>query len=202
MNKITKTISLSLVLFFSTLLFSACSQKKEDTNYLDMDNSSNQQNQINLNVTPATTNTTQDTIVGLKTKDGQIVIKLYSEEAPNTVANFLKKVNSGSYNGLTFHRVEPDFVVQGGDPLGNGTGGGKIKSEINTIPFKRGSVGLARGPIKEESNDSQFYICLADESCSHLTNEYVNFGEVITGMEFVDKIAVGDKILEISSHTK
>lgn len=164
---------------------------------------SNPQNQVNLEASPSAAEKYQDeTIVGLKTKYGQIVIKLYQKEAPKTVANFLKKANSGIYNGLTFHRVEPGFVVQGGDPLGNGTGGGTITSEINNLPFKRGSIGLARGPVKEESNDSQFYICLADESCSHLTGEYVNFGEVILGMEFVDKIAIGDKILEISSYTK
>jgi len=201
MNKFTK---LSLVSFFvisSTLLFSACTSKKEEATPSDMN--INVPSQTNINVSPTIAGNYQnETVVGLKTKYGQIVIKLYQKEAPKTVANFLKKVNNGAYNGLTFHRVEPGFVVQGGDPLGNGTGGGKITSEINTIPFKRGSIGLARGPVKEESNDSQFYICLADESCSHLTNEYVNFGEVISGMEFVDKITVGDKILELSSQTK
>lgn len=144
----------------------------------------------------------QDTIVTLKTKSGPIALKLYPKEAPNTVANFLKKVNQGFYNGLTFHRVEPGFVVQGGDPLGNGTGGGKIVSEINTLPFKRGSIGLARGPIISESNDSQFFICLATATCSQLTNEYVNFGEVVSGMESVDKITTGDKIIEITPYSK
>ena len=147
-------------------------------------------------------NSDRDTVVTLKTKYGPIALKLYSKETPNTVGNFLKKVNSGFYNNLTFHRVEPGFVVQGGDPKGNGTGGGKITSEINTLAFKRGSLGLARGPVKAESNDSQFFICLATESCSHLTNEYVNFGEVLSGMEFVDQITVGDKILELSPYTK
>lgn len=141
-------------------------------------------------------------VVSLNTKDGQIVIRLYEKEAPKSVANFIQKADNGFYNNLTFHRVETGFVVQGGDPKGNGTGGGKITSEINTIPFKRGSVGLARGMEKEVSNDSQFFICLADEQCQHLTNEYVNFGEVIYGMELVDKIAIGDKILSITSKTK
>ena len=201
MNKYTKLSLTTFVIVSATLLFSACTSKKEELAPSDMN--PNTQNQVNVSVSPTITGNYQnETIVGLKTKYGQIVIKLYQEEAPKTVANFLKKADSGSYNGLTFHRVEPGFVVQGGDPLGNGTGGGKIISEINTIPFKRGSVGLARGPIKEESNDSQFYICLATETCSSLTGEYVNFGEVISGMEFVDKISVGDKILEISSQTK
>jgi len=141
-------------------------------------------------------------MVGLKTKYGQTVIKLYQESAPATVANFLEKAKSGFYRSLTFHRVEPGFVVQGGDPLGNGTGGGKITSEINNIPFRRGSIGLARGADKLVSNDSQFFICLTAESCQQLTNQYVNFGEVVSGIEFVDQIQVGDSILDILTNTK
>ncbi|MFA6250196.1 MAG: peptidylprolyl isomerase [Candidatus Shapirobacteria bacterium] len=156
------------------------------------------------NQMPTTTiNPNSDSIVGLKTKNGEIVIKLYPKEAPNTVANFLSKIQAGFYNNLVFHRVEPGFVVQGGDPLGTGTGGGKIKSEINSILFKRGSVGLARtAESKEVSNDSQFFICLSDETCAQLTGEYVNFGEVISGFEVLDKIAVNDKILELTDSTK
>lgn len=140
--------------------------------------------------------------VAFSTKHGQIVIKLYPESAPNTVKNFLTKINSGFYNNLTFHRVVPGFVAQGGDPLGNGTGGGTQVSEINAIPFKRGSVGLARGNVKSESNDSQFFICLSTEQCQHLTNEYVNFGEVVSGMDLVDQITVGDSIISFTSSTK
>ncbi|MFA6533289.1 MAG: peptidylprolyl isomerase [Patescibacteria group bacterium] len=141
-------------------------------------------------------------MVGLNTKYGQIVIKLYKKDAPNSVANFIKKIESGYYDGLTFHRVEADFVVQGGDPLGNGTGGGDQKSEINSIPFVKGSVGLARGPVKEISNDSQFFICLTSENCQSLTGDYVNIGEVVSGMDFVSKIKVGDKILQFTDKTK
>lgn len=141
-------------------------------------------------------------IVKLSTSKGDILIKLYPEKSPNTVKNILAKAESGFYKNLSFHRVEPGFVIQGGDPLGNGTGGGKIDSEINDVPFKRGSVGLARGMDRAVSNDAQFYICLATETCSHLSNEYVNFGEVIEGMDVVDKIAVGDKILDLSDNTK
>lgn len=144
-----------------------------------------------------------ETIATIKTTNGDILVKLYSDKAPNTTKNFLNKGNSGFYSNLTFHRVEPGFVVQGGDPKGNGTGGGTITSELNDIPFKRGSLGLARTPAtKEVSNDSQFYICLSTDTCSQLSGEYVNFGEVISGMDIVDKIQKGDKILEISSYTK
>jgi len=146
--------------------------------------------------------TDSNPVVAINTRHGQIVLRLYQSQCPKTVANFLKKIQSGFYRNLTFHRVEPGFVVQGGDPLGNGTGGGKIISEINQTPFRRGSLGLARGPIKVESNDSQFFICLADASCAPLTGEYVNFGEVISGMELVDKIVVGDKITDVIDKTK
>lgn len=145
----------------------------------------------------------KDTLVGLKTKNGQIVIRLYAKETPNTVANFLKKVSSGFYNGLTFHRVIADFMAQGGDPTGTGSGGGTIKSELNQIPFRRGSLGLARTPAtKEISNDSQFFICFSTEGCQHLTGDYVNFGEVISGLDVLDQIKQGDKILEITTTTK
>lgn len=190
-----------LIVLFS-FVFSGCSlsiKNKKQSNNLNINQSNIPTNMVTQSIN---SKSQDDVFVGLKTKYGQIVIKLYKKEAPNTVANFIKKAESGFYSNLTFHRVEPEFVVQGGDPLGNGTGGGKIKSEINSIPFKRGSVGLARGMDKEISNDSQFFVCLADSSCSHLTNEYVNFGEVVSGIEFVDSIKVNDKILEITDKTK
>lgn len=157
----------------------------------------------NTSATPTIINNNEETVVALDTINGQIVIKLYAKETPNTVATFLKKVNSGFYNGLIFHRVIPGFMAQGGDPTGTGTGGGSQKSELNQIPFKRGSLGLARTPAsKEVSNDSQFYICFTTEGCQHLTGDYVNFGEVISGLDVLDKIVQGDKILKISSTTK
>lgn len=147
--------------------------------------------------------TNEDTLVALNTKDGQIVLKLYSKETPNTVANFLKKVDSGFYNNLTFHRVIAGFMAQGGDPTGTGTGGNRQRSELNSLPFKRGSLGLARTPdTKEYSNDSQFFICFTDEGCQHLTGDYVNFGEVVSGFEVLDQIQMGDKIVSMTTKTK
>lgn len=158
--------------------------------------------QTPISTTPSDTTSNTDSVVALKTKDGQIVIKLYQSETPQTVANFLKKVNSGFYNGLVFHRVIEDFMAQGGDPTGTGSGGGQQASEINQIPFKRGSVGLARGSVKEISNDSQFFICFSTPGCQHLTGDYVNFGEVLSGLEVLDQIKQGDKIIEITTKTK
>lgn len=144
-----------------------------------------------------------DVMVNIKTKNGDIIAKLYQDKAPNTVANFLSKANSGFYDGLIFHRVIPGFMAQGGDPSGTGTGGNKQPSELNNIPFKRGSLGLARtAETKTISNDSQFFICFTTEGCQHLTSDYVNFGEVISGLEFLDQITQGDKMLNISPITK
>lgn len=188
------------LLIFSLLFLSSCTLKSSNNSPTPSPMPlSNFQN--SSTVTPIIKN--ESSVVALKTKDGQIVIRLYSQDTPNTVATFMKKVNAGFYNGLTFHRVIAGFMAQGGDPTGTGTGGGSQKSELNQIPFRRGSLGLARTPAsKEISNDSQFFICFTDEGCQHLTGDYVNFGEVISGFEVLDQIQQGDKILEITPNTK
>jgi len=196
-----KSIELLLVIF-SLFVFSGCTTKKQPTS-----------TNINLkeNIIPTNTNMNSSTpsskkennnYVAIKTKDGEIVLKLYTEVAPKTVANFISKAESGFYKNLTFHRVIPGFMAQGGDPLGNGTGGGDQKSEINNLPFKRGTIGLARGGNIEISNDSQFFICFTTEGCQHLTGDYVNFGEVVSGLDVLDKIKIGDKILDVVTTTK
>lgn len=130
----------------------------------------------------------------ITTSKGAITIKLYPESAPLTVNNFVAKAKSDYYKNLTFHRVE-DWVVQGGDPEGTGRGGGDMATELSQVPFKIGSVGVARGQDIKISNDSQFFICTQD--CSWLTGQYTNFGEVTAGMDVVNKIAIGDKILSV-----
>lgn len=130
----------------------------------------------------------------LKTSKGEIALELFPDKAPETVKNFINKAKSGYYKDLTFHRVE-DWVIQGGDPLGNGTGGGKMPSEINDVPFKEGSLGVARGGDIKVNNDSQFFICTTD--CSFLTSQYTNFGQVTAGMDVAKKMQIGDKILGI-----
>ena len=200
------------LIILSSVLFSACTSNKTETNLnLNMDQKISPTTVPT--VAPVVTNTpvssessaktkTGETLVAIQTKDGQIVLKLYSKEAPNTVANFIKKADSGFYKGLTFHRVIAGFMAQGGDPIGTGTGGGQIASEINTIPFVRGTIGLARGGNKAISNDSQFFICFSTEGCQHLTGDYVNFGEVVSGLDVLDKIQQGDNIINITSQTK
>ncbi len=195
-------------LLVSSFLLSACTPKFESEN-LNL-NTNMGQNQTtstpiptitistNPTITPASNSAkiTSNTVI-LTTKDGQITLNLFADKTPNTVANFIDKVNSGFYNGLTFHRVIEGFMAQGGDPTGTGTGGGKQKSELNNIPFVRGTIGLARTAETDQiSNDSQFFICFTTEGCQHLTGQYVNFGQVISGLEVLDKIQQGDKIIK------
>lgn len=132
----------------------------------------------------------------ISTSKGDITVQLFASEAAKTVDNFAHKAKSGFYKGLIFHRVE-DWVVQGGDPLGNGTGGGQMATEINSEPFVTGSLGIARGNDINISNDSQFFITKSD--ASWLNNQYTNFGKVISGMSVVNKLQIGDKILGITT---
>ncbi|OGV97243.1 hypothetical protein A2W24_04390 [Microgenomates group bacterium RBG_16_45_19] len=131
----------------------------------------------------------------IKTNRGTIVVKLYLESAPQTVTNFINKARSGFYQGLTFHRVE-DWVIQGGDPDGNGTGGGDMPTELSEVPFKLGSLGVARAGDIKVSNDSQFFVCIKD--CAWLTGQYTNFGEVVSGLDTAKATQIGDKIESIT----
>lgn len=134
-------------------------------------------------------------IATVTTSKGAFTIALDSQSAPKTVENFVNKAKSNYYNNLTFHRVE-DWVVQGGDPDGNGTGGGSMPTELSQTPFVRGSVGVARGGDIQISNDSQFFICTKD--CDWLTGAYTLFGQVTEGMDVVDAMQIGDTIKTIS----
>lgn len=129
-------------------------------------------------------------------KGGEIKIDFFPADAPKTVENFVTLANKGFYDGLTFHRVEPGFVVQGGDPKGNGTGGPgyKVKAEFNKNQHTRGAVAMARSN-DPDSAGSQFYIVLAP--AHFLDGKYTVFGTVTSGMDVVDKIRVGDKMKSV-----
>lgn len=131
----------------------------------------------------------------IKTDSGSFTIELDQKRAPNTVSNFVKKASGGEYAGRVFHRVE-DWVVQGGDPSGNGTGGGNQPTEISDGKFVEGAVGIARGGDIEVSNADQFFVCTID--CSFLNNQYTYFGKVSSGMDVVKKIKIGDKIESVT----
>ncbi|MBR6513708.1 MAG: peptidylprolyl isomerase [Clostridia bacterium] len=125
---------------------------------------------------------------------GYITIELYPDVAPITVENFKKLVSEGFYDGLIFHRVIADFMIQGGDPTGTGMGGSEenIKGEFlkngvnNTLSHQRGVISMARSN-DPDSASSQFFICHADST--YLDGSYAAFGKVIAGMETVDRIA-------------
>jgi cyclophilin family peptidyl-prolyl cis-trans isomerase/HEAT repeat protein len=130
--------------------------------------------------------------VEIRTTQGPVRVRLACPQAPLTCLNFLQLAGQGYFNGLRFHRVVPDFVVQGGDPKGDGSGGPgySIRDEINRLRYDRGAVGMAlAGP---DTGGSQFFFTLSQQP--HLDGGYTAFGEVVSGMEVVDKIAVGDRI--------
>jgi peptidyl-prolyl cis-trans isomerase B (cyclophilin B) len=131
-------------------------------------------------------------------KGGQVKIELFENEAPGTVANFEKLIKEGFYNGLTFHRVIPGFVAQGGCPRGNGTGGPgyTIKCETQGNPHKheRGSLSMAHAG--KDTGGSQFFIVY--EPQPHLNGVHTVFGKVVEGMEFVDAVKQGDKMKEVT----
>jgi peptidyl-prolyl cis-trans isomerase B (cyclophilin B) len=126
-------------------------------------------------------------------KGGDIVIEFYPADAPKTVDNFVKLAKKGFYDGVVFHRREENFVIQGGDPKGNGTGGPgyTIPAEFNKQKHVRGAVAMARTQ-DPNSAGSQFYICLAP--ANFLDGQYTVFGIVTKGMDVVDKVKVGDKM--------
>lgn len=136
----------------------------------------------------------EQTRATIETKFGEITLKFFPEAAPNHVDSFIKLVKDGFYDGTTFHRIVPGFVIQGGDPNtksedrsrhGMGGPGFTLKAEFSALPHKRGTLSMARA-AHPDSAGSQFFICVAD--APFLDGEYTVFGEVAEGMEVVDKI--------------
>jgi peptidylprolyl isomerase/peptidyl-prolyl cis-trans isomerase B (cyclophilin B) len=133
------------------------------------------------------------TAVIVMQKGGEIRLELYPEEAPKTVESFITLSKKGYFDGLTFHRVVRGFVVQGGDPKGDGTGGPgySLKAEFNSRKHLRGTLAMARAQ-DPDSAGSQFYVCLGPQPS--LDGKYTVFGQVTAGMEIVDQIRVGDRM--------
>jgi len=133
--------------------------------------------------------------VTLETSKGNVVLELYPDIAPATVSNFLHLAKKNYYNNLLFHRVVADFVVQCGDPRGDGWGGPGyvIPCEYSELPFERGTIGMATSG--KDTGGSQFFICHSDQP--HLDRRYTVFGKVRDGMENLDLIDIEDKIIQI-----
>ncbi len=126
----------------------------------------------------------------IATNHGDITVELWDDVAPNHVANFLKLGTEGFYDDLTFHRIIPNFVIQGGCPRGDGTGGPgyNVDSEFNDREHVEGTLSMARSQ-DPDSAGSQFFICLGRDHCQHLDGQYTAFGQVVEGMEAVRAIA-------------
>lgn len=135
----------------------------------------------------------------IKTNHGEMKVEFYEKDAPNTVANFVKLAKDGFYDGLTFHRVLPDFVVQGGCPKGNGTGGPgyKIDCELDgdNQYHDRGVLSMAHAG--RNTGGSQFFVCHSRTNTAHLDGNHTCFGRVIEGLDVIDKIRVDDAIEKI-----
>lgn len=181
-----KFLAFVLALMFLALPLVSCGEK-EDTIEGPYTFSETETDYVRLKVV---------TKSGNKTKDvGEIVVKLEPDVAPITVTNFKKLVGEGFYNGLIFHRVINNFMIQGGDPKGTGMGGSdeNIKGEFsangveNNISHKRGVISMARNGLDMDSASSQFFIVHKDSP--HLDGDYAAFGAVVYGIETVDEVA-------------
>lgn len=174
-----KKIFTSILVLFSLLILSGCSNNEEDIE--------------------------KNPLVTMEIEDyGTIKIELYPEYAPNTVANFVNLIESGFYDGLTFHRLVPGFVLQGGDPDGDGTGGpgytidGEFKANgytKNTLSHDKGVISMARS-MDYDSTGSQFFIVLDDSAKSSLDGMYAGFGRVTEGMEILEEIEANEEIAD------
>jgi peptidyl-prolyl cis-trans isomerase B (cyclophilin B) len=135
----------------------------------------------------------------IHTAKGIMKVDFYDTDAPNTVANFIKLAESGYYNGLNFHRVIPDFVIQGGCPNGSGSGGPgyKIKCELDggNQYHDRGVLSMAHAG--RDTGGSQFFVCHSRTNTAHLDRVHTCFGKVVDGLDVIDKIKAGDKIDKI-----
>jgi cyclophilin family peptidyl-prolyl cis-trans isomerase len=139
----------------------------------------------------------RDATLLFKTEKGEIEVQLYTAEATLTATNIFGLAQKGTFNNLTFHRIEPNFVAQGGDPRGDGEGGPgyTVRCEINRRPYMRGVVGMALSG--KDTGGSQFFITLSQQP--HLDGRYTAFGEVVKGMEVADRLLEGDRMLEVKA---
>ncbi|OWZ83821.1 peptidylprolyl isomerase [Natranaerobius trueperi] len=134
----------------------------------------------------------------IETNKGTMVAELYEQDAPNTVENFVNLIKDNFYDGLTFHRVIPNFVIQGGCPLGSGTGGPgytiKCETENNPNKHERGTLSMAHAG--KDTGGSQFFICHSPQP--HLDGRHTVFGKVIEGLDVIDNIIKGDEMKQVT----
>ncbi|MFI3293086.1 MAG: peptidylprolyl isomerase [Rikenellaceae bacterium] len=135
----------------------------------------------------------------IETEKGTMKVELYADETPIAVGNFVDLAEHGFYDGLTFHRVIPSFMIQGGCPIGNGTGGPGYKIKCETSAPRqyhdRGVISMAHAG--RDTGGSQFFICHNRQNTQHLDGVHTCFGQVVEGIDTVDDIRGGDKIISI-----
>ena len=129
----------------------------------------------------------------ISTNHGDMTVELWQDVAPKHVENFLKLGKDGFYDNLTFHRVIKGFVIQGGCPKGDGTGGPgwQVDAEFNAREHQPGTLSMARSS-DPNSAGSQFFVCLTRDHCQHLDNQYTGFGQVVDGMDVVQKLGAAE----------
>jgi len=193
-----KKIKIMVLLVSVCLLCSCAKETLETTNTTKNQNQGTIKDDIN-------DKKVENPIVTMKIKNyGTIKIELYPEYAPNTVANFVNLIEDGFYDGLAFHRLVPGFVLQGGDPNGNGTGGPgyTIAGEFRLNDFKQNTLSHTKGVISMarsqnyDSAGSQFFIVLDDSATYSLDKMYAGFGKVIEGMDIIEKLAEKEKVAD------
>ena len=135
----------------------------------------------------------------IQTEKGMMKVEFYEKDAPNTVDNFIKLSKEGFYDGLTFHRVIPNFVIQGGCPKGNGTGGPgyQIDCELSGENQFHDKGVLSMAHAGRNTGGSQFFICHNRDNTQHLDRNHTCFGKVIEGLDIIDQIKAGDTIEKI-----
>ena len=138
--------------------------------------------------------------VKISTAKGDMIVELYDNETPVTTGNFKKLISEGFYNGLNFHRVIPNFVIQGGCPNGNGAGGPgyNIECEVNADKQYHDKGVLSMAHAGRNTGGSQFFICHSRDNTSHLDGNHTCFGKVVECLDVIDAIQQGDKITEIT----
>lgn len=144
--------------------------------------------------TPSAANDPANTVQLEMSTGGTVTIQLMPDIAPKHVERITTLAGQGFYDGIVFHRVIPGFMAQTGDPTGTGTGGSPlpdVPAEFSAYQYKRGTVGMARTNEPDTAN-SQFFICFTNTGCSFLTGQYTVVGQVLHGMEYIDKVAVGE----------
>jgi peptidyl-prolyl cis-trans isomerase B (cyclophilin B) len=135
----------------------------------------------------------------IHTNKGVMTVEFYDDDAPGTVANFRSLAEKGFYDGVTFHRVIPDFVIQGGDPTGSGRGGPgyTIPCELDGEKQYHDKGVLSMAHAGRDTGGSQFFICHNRQNTQHLDRNHTCFGKVVDGLEVIDQIKAGDKIEKI-----